>query len=154
MKSITSDVTEGQIKQVIRFVSDASGKATQAALDELVSADEITRDSIQRVIAKGDELTASVSEFVKAKIRELGAAIKGCLKLISAGHEISIEATDGSETLAKAGDVFYWIDSDFRNYGTDVPGKPTQALNVEVHEMAEDGDYRKIFGGFNTELDK
>ncbi|HUD04093.1 MAG TPA: hypothetical protein VMR73_01210 [Candidatus Paceibacterota bacterium] len=143
------------MKQVVRFVSDASSKATQAAIDKLFETGEVSKESLQRVIAKGDELTTAVSDFIQAKIRELGAAIKSCLKLISGGKSIVIGETDGKETLAKAKDLFTgFLDGDFKAYGTDHPAAPTKAMPVEVYEMVENADFRKLFGGFQTELDK
>jgi hypothetical protein len=60
---------------------------------------------------------------------------------------ISISATDGTKTLWEASDVFTdYRDSDLRNLGLNLPGKPTSEMFVDVHEMVEDGTLAQIYG--------
>lgn len=66
-------------------------------------------------------------------------------RLISAGHEIILPPNDGSMTLARASEVFGYIDPDFVRYGCDVPGLPTESTSVAVREMTKNGDFGKIF---------
>jgi hypothetical protein len=88
-------------------------------------------------------------------IKEMATNIQGCLKRILDGEQIVIGKTDGKQTLANAKDVFTgWVDPDFVNYGCDVEGKPAPETPVEVFEMVEDGDFARIFGGFNVSLDE
>lgn len=76
------------------------------------------------------------------------------LRLISADQTIVIAATSGQKTIAQATKVFTWgINSDFKNWGLDVPGEAKPATPVEVHEMTEDGNFKNIFGSFNRKLD-
>ncbi|MFA6432784.1 MAG: hypothetical protein WCV82_03165 [Candidatus Paceibacterota bacterium] len=77
------------------------------------------------------------------------------LRSISAGKDISLDASDGTEFLADQAKLFPgWLDQDFVNYRTNVSESPVSAVKVEVHEMVRSGDFSKIFGSFNVDLDK
>ncbi|MEQ1499911.1 MAG: hypothetical protein ABL917_00885 [Parcubacteria group bacterium] len=77
------------------------------------------------------------------------------LHLISGGRTLTIPASSGKRTIAKAKDVFRWgIDGDFKNWGLDVPGIATPEIDVEVHEMVEDGKFADIYGSTGYDLDK
>jgi hypothetical protein len=82
-------------------------------------------------------------------------SVPNILRLISKG-KILLDATDGTELLANAKDVFTgWLDGDFVGYGTNVPGSPVPAVEASVYEMVDDGDYKEVFESFNTaDLDK
>ena len=67
------------------------------------------------------------------------------LKFLSAGEEIEIPATDGSETLGGASDVFHYIEGAFNTTESNVPSKPTAPTKAQVFEMVEDGDFKTIF---------
>jgi len=71
------------------------------------------------------------------------------LKLISDGENLVLDATDGTRTLAKAKDVFDYIDSDFKNWSTDEQGQPTAETPVDVYEMTRDASFSQMFGGLN-----
>jgi len=76
------------------------------------------------------------------------------LRLISGGKQVVIGATIGTKTIASATNVFTWgIDSDFKNWGLDVPGQATPATPVQVYEMVQNGDYRTIYGSVGRDLD-
>ena len=77
-----------------------------------------------------------------------------CLKLISAGKQVKIAATKGTETLAIANDVFSHIDSNFKDWGCDKVEQPTKEVGAEVYEQIEDAVYQKIFGSFSQNLDR
>ena len=96
-----------------------------------------------------------ISRWVAERIKTRAKKVSGCSKLISGGKTITLEPSDGNETITKAGDVFTdWIDSDFRNYGTDVRSQKTGKINTEVHELIKDGDYQKIFGSLSEDPKK
>lgn len=60
---------------------------------------------------------------------------------------VTLAPTKGNVTLAKAKKVFTsWLDSDFKNWGTDVSGEDTSGTKVDVHEMVRDGNYKTLFG--------
>jgi len=79
---------------------------------------------------------------------------KQCLKLISADKQVKISATQGTETLASADDIFSSIDPNFKNWGCDEAEQPTEETDVEVYEQIEDADYRTIFGSLDQNLDR
>ena len=69
------------------------------------------------------------------------------LCLISGGHELVIDETDGTETILGAKDVFPGgIDSDFVHWGADEPSGPTPKTPVDVYELAQDGTFEQMFG--------
>ncbi len=58
----------------------------------------------------------------------------------------TIAFAKGAVTLAKANDVFNgWVDSDFKNWSTNVPGEDTEKTAVDVYEMTHDGNYQTLF---------
>lgn len=75
------------------------------------------------------------------------------LHSLSAGQQVIIGATDGTENLADANDVFSSIDSDLKNWGLNVKGKETTGTPVEVLEMVKNGNFQQIFGSFGRDLD-
>lgn len=144
----------GQITHATRVVSDIAAASTQTAIEQLVTDGQIDQDALQRALGKGNRLKTKLIPFLKAAFLELATVVKGCLKLLSGDTVITIGATDGTETLAEAGDVFTgWVDDDFKNWKTNKPGKATGETPVQVYEMAENADFAQIFGGFDRELD-
>jgi len=75
------------------------------------------------------------------------------IKPISAGKHIVIGATNGTETLASASDVFSSISPDFKNWGCDKAEQATPEVAVEVYEQIEDATYPEIFGGVDRNFD-
>lgn len=73
--------------------------------------------------------------------------------LISANKKIVIDATNGTETLASANDVFTYISPDFRNWGCDKVEQATSEVVVEVYEQIEDATYPVIFGSIDQNFD-
>ncbi len=135
-------ITSEQEKQIRRVTEDAVNKGLEVL--------KLTNRAAQQILNRGGELQDAVMD----KLRELGTLIRGCLKCISGGKKVILGATDGTETLANASDVFNHIDSDFKNWGCDVASESTPEIRVEVHEMIENGDLKRIFGGFNTDLNQ
>lgn len=79
--------------------------------------------------------------------------IMGYLKPISSSEPLTLDPTDGTETIAQATDLFTgYIDSDFRNWGCDVKSEPTKTTQVFVHEMIKDGTFAQIFNGMSDDL--
>ena len=73
---------------------------------------------------------------------------------LSRGKKVVIGATNGKATIAEAKNAFPgWIDGDFVNYGTNVPGQPTKKTRVEVLEMIKDGTLAQIYDGFGQGLE-
>jgi hypothetical protein len=76
------------------------------------------------------------------------------LKLISEGKRVVIAATNGTETLASATDIFTYISPDFKNWGCDKDEEATPEVAVEVYEQIEDATYPKIFGSVDQNFDR
>lgn len=103
-------------------------------------------------ILSNDNLSKQIAEVILKRGR---FPFNSILRLISKGESIAIPACDGSETLAKANDVFKsGIDLDFKNWGLNEPGKPTAEIAVQVHEMVENATFAQMFGFLGADLDK
>lgn len=76
----------------------------------------------------------------------------GCLKLISAGTNVVIDATNGTETLASASDVFSYISPDFKNWECDKAEQATPEVFVKIYEQTKDAEYPAIFGSIDQNL--
>jgi len=81
--------------------------------------------------------------------------MKKILQRLFVGETITIDPTNGLETLVQARDVFKsYIDPDLKKLGFDKPEKPTGKTEVIVHEMVEDATFDQIFRSFGVDLDK
>jgi hypothetical protein len=74
------------------------------------------------------------------------------LKLISAGEPLVLNPTDGRETLARATDVFRYIDRNFEHWNCDTAARATKETPVQVYEMVRDGTFQEMFGGCGVEV--
>lgn len=147
-------ITPNQMEQFGRFVTDASGPSTKTALEQLLDDEELSNEGLQLALGRGNQLKQRLIPLLKVMIKEMATKIQGCVKRILDGEQIVIGKTDGKQTLTNAKEVFTGlVDPDFVNYGCDVEGKPTAEMPVEVFEMVEDGDFKRIFGGFSVSLD-
>jgi hypothetical protein len=154
MITIMESITSGQKTNITQVIVDATRKATESMINELNESGVLNKGNLQRVLAQGDQVAATVVKAVKEKIAELAENIVGYVKLISGAKKIILKPTDGKETIYKAKEVFRWIDGDFRSYGCDVKSKPTKEIPVQVYEMIKDGTFQQIFGGFGENLDR
>jgi hypothetical protein len=75
------------------------------------------------------------------------------IKPISAGKRVVIGATQGTETLASANDVFSSISPDFKKWGCDIVEQATPEVTVLVYEQIEDATYPQIFGSVDQSFD-
>ena len=75
------------------------------------------------------------------------------LRLISGREQLILRPTDGNDTLARATDVFSYIDSNFKNWACDAEGQESEATAVQVYEMVENLMFHEMFGGFEAEAD-
>ncbi len=105
----------------------------------------------------GPDGTKWIAEFKKFLRKEpcwVKVEVEPILRLISGGKRIAIRATTGQRMVSSAGDVFtLGIDSEFKNWGLDVPGEAKPETPVEVYEMVKDGDFKTIFGSLGRERD-
>ena len=76
------------------------------------------------------------------------------LQLISSNESLILDAVDGTETLAKAKDIFAYIDSNFRGWGIDEKGPATKEMAVDVHELVKDATFSQMFGGLNADTNR
>jgi hypothetical protein len=153
--SIASDgeVSDGQIETCVTLVTDATRKGTGTAIRELAKNGVLTKQNIERVRARGNEVVAEITRIVKEKFAEIAENIAGIVKLISGAETLELDETDGKATIAKAKDTFSgWIDGDFKEYGCDVKSEPTKKAQVSVHEMIKDGTSAQIFNGMSDDL--
>lgn len=96
-------------------------------------------------VLNGLQAVSEGRDFVKSK--------PAVLRMISGGEQIIISATTGVKTIASATDVFTCgIDSDFKNWGLDVPGEAKPGIRAEVYEMIQDGDFKTIYGSVGRDL--
>lgn len=76
------------------------------------------------------------------------------LRQLFVSEAISVGATDGIRTIAKAKDVFVaGIDSDFVNWELDVSSRPTKVTKAIVYEITNDGTFAEVFGSLKRSLD-
>lgn len=80
--------------------------------------------------------------------------MNGRLTLISGKEPLVLGPADGQETLARATDVFKYIDSNFEHWSCDVAGPATKETPVQVFEMVRDSTFQEMFGGFGVPLDR
>ena len=80
--------------------------------------------------------------------------MKDCLTLISGNEPLALGPADGQETLARATDIFRYIDSNFEHWSCDVAAPPTKEASVQVYEMVRDSTFQEMFGGFDVKLDR
>lgn len=146
-------ITIGKKEQCVTVIKDASRKAAEEALVELEANGTLNGDNLQRIIEKGDHVSAEVKKFLKEMFAKLTESIIGCLKLISGAEMLTLDACEDS-LISGSTEIFDgWIDSDFENYGCNVTGPSTGPTNVQVHEMVEDGTFEKIYSSQGRELD-
>lgn len=111
----------------------------------------VTLGQIEAVLNKlgGEE---GVQAFLRGEVTLAQAEI---LRLLSAGTAITIAPCDGTQILAQAKKTFpSGIDSDFKNWGLDKPGKPTAETAVQVYELEKNATFAKMFGSLGNDLDK
>ena len=157
MKPSITSLDPKHKEDCVQVITDATRKATDVAIDELVETGVVNNDNIQRVRAQGDKIVLAITKLVKKMIAEFAENIVGPLKLISGDKKIVLQKTDDQELLAEADDIFNDIDPDFKNYGCNVKGaksKPTAKTAVQVYELVKDATFQQMFGAFGENLDR
>jgi hypothetical protein len=72
------------------------------------------------------------------------------LRLISGNQPLVLGATEGQETLARATDLFSYIDSNFDRWNCNIVGPPTKETAVQVYEIVRDSTFQEMFGSFGV----
>ncbi len=79
------------------------------------------------------------------------------LRLMSEVGVLTLAATNGTRTIAQASNVFVFtggVSPNFKEWNQDVESEePTEAVDVQIYEVIEDGDLKKIYGGLCDNLD-
>ncbi len=76
-------------------------------------------------------------------------------RLLNGGETLVLDECDGTNIIAEAGDVFAFIDSDFKNWKADEKGPATEKTPVHVYEMEEkDGTFSQLFCSLSSDLQK
>jgi hypothetical protein len=151
----TAVISEEQKATLAAALAESLGEGATASVDDLIGRGVINPTNFEKVRARVASIKDAVTELVSEKLAEIADNVMGILRLISGGKKITLKKTDGKRTLAQASDVFKaGLDGDFKNYGTDVAGSPKGETDVEVHEMMKDGDFTRIFGSFDADLEK
>ncbi len=76
------------------------------------------------------------------------------LKLISGKQSLVLDPTDGQETIARATDVFRYIDANFEHWNCDLAAPAAEETLVQVYEMVRDSTFQEMFGGFAVAVDR
>lgn len=147
-------ITTGQEEQCVTVIKDAARKSAETAIAELKKNGTLNGENMQRILGRGDHVSAKTQEFITNLLAEMAENATDRLKLISGAETLTLDPTDGTEVIAEVGSLFNgYLDSDFRNWKTNVKGNPTEAQNVQVHEMTKDGTFEQIYGGLGDNLD-
>ncbi len=72
------------------------------------------------------------------------------LKLLT--KDLTIPKTDGKETIAKAKEVFSYIDSEFEDWTLDNKQPATKEIKVTVLELLENATFKGIFTDPNSQV--
>ena len=75
-------------------------------------------------------------------------------RLVEGGERLMLDACDGKQTIAKAINVFSWIDPDFKDWNLDVEGEATPKAPVAVREMIEDANFARMFTSVSPDVEK
>ena len=93
----------------------------------------------------------AIGFFVEA-VKNRAKTVTGYFRRL--GLSATIPATTGKRTLAGAKRVFTgYLDSDFTNWGLDVPGEAKPETKVESLELAKNGMFKDFFASLG-DLDK
>jgi hypothetical protein len=76
------------------------------------------------------------------------------LRGISQNESLMLAPTDGLETLARATELFRYIDSNFVSWNCDAPAPPTETTPVQVYELIKDSTFAEMFASFELAFDR
>lgn len=74
------------------------------------------------------------------------------LRLISGNEGFILDPCDGKKTLAKAEDIFAFIDRNLEIWGADEPGGATKETPINIFEMVEDATFTQMLGSLSREI--
>ncbi len=147
-----SEITSMQKYALASAVEALAREAVEKVIDELEKGGSLNGAIIQRV-KDNPHLAIKIMGFIKKLLVEMVEDATDRLRLISGAEILTLEPTDGTEVIAEEGRLFSgYLDSDFRNWNTNVKGNPKKVQNVHVHEMTKDGTFDQIYGSLGTDL--
>ena len=152
MNTMTPSVR--QIDKTVDVIEAAAKKGGREAISELVACRVLNARNFQHgVLTQGDKIAAVVKAAVRASVKavliELAEGVAGRLKRLFVDRRIELAATDGSEMIAEAKEVFAaGIYGATRREAC----KATAQTDLVVYEIIKDGTYSQIFGGFGENL--
>jgi len=113
-------------------------------------------DLTEKLLGKDHkEWLAELKKFIRKQQCWTDVVIEPILKLISSDVSLAIGACDGKEVIAKARKTFpAGIDSDFRNWKADEPGRQTPDTPVDVYEMVRDATFSQMFGSLCADVSR
>jgi len=141
-------------KDVHSIVSGAGWIAsfTGLLIEELTEL-EVSAEDIHKL----GKPTKEGRALVRVCAEKIAEAVRGgqseFLNLISGDQGLTVDPADGSRILAEASDVFFHIDSDFKNWSADEPGKATKETPVKIYEMVKNATFTRMFGSLSSDLD-
>ena len=101
----------------------------------------------------GQEWLRRLRLFLRKQGGEEGVLRKIYTRCISGAETLTLDATDGTETIAPAGDVFTdGINGGFVRWNLDVPSQPTEEQKVSVNEMIRGGTFYNIYSDLSSSL--
>jgi len=97
-----------------------------------------------------------VQRFLSGElVVKLAEGTSNILRLLFLGETITLAPCDGTQTLAQAKKTFLsYLDTNFKNWGLDKQGEPTEETQVQVYEMAKDATFAQMFSSLGNDLDK
>jgi len=126
------------------------GNLLKTPFSELVATVErldhegVTQEEL-KLIRSDDAVAASVKEVLARTLGETEVQ-QPILRLISDGHSLVIDATDGTALISEAKDVFTgWIDPNFVNWHVSEPSEPTPDTPVQVYELMRNATFEQMF---------
>lgn len=87
------------------------------------------------------DLTPPPKENKRLACRVSGKSKKTNMKKLTT---VQLRATTGKETIADS-NLFSYIDSDFKNWGLNIPDKETKAMNLDIVELTKDATFGQMF---------
>lgn len=113
-----------------------------------------TDEDIYRLATpEGESIIEKIAQIISTAGKKAVAKIQTeYLKLLFVGEIIFINATDGKKTLARAKNIFQYIDSDLKSLGTDKAGDAKEKTEVCIYELTKNTNFGKFFGSLDSNI--
>lgn len=125
---------------------------TKVADKTLAQYVKFQHDMLERVLKGSVDPIA----LMNAQRPLIGQKTNPYLRLVSGGETVTISACKGGPkaNIYHAKKTFPgYIDSDFKNYGINLPQPATEKTDVDVYEMYnKNADFRTLFGSLSSDL--